>query len=325
MRRCRASRGCSDCAGSSDHYSARALEILAKLEDPAAEIWVFNLLGLSGSAMEMGGGRGPSSPRSCRLPKGSVIAGVGGTVWRTRCHRSLRGNWKESLNGLAGDVRSPPNKLETRDIWCWPTRERAYCHLQLGDLRAVEGDLRLVSEELDRGLAAEELPTRDDLHAIAATLALERGDFGQAAREADAAMEAIAQIGRDEKVANAYWSIFLVARVFANAWLNSVRQDAADRGFLTGMAAACRALSNQAWSNPIAAPSAAIARGYLTQFRGRRATAERLWRRAAAKANRLDMSYEVQLSLHALGEAGRRNQKTLGFPFLIGNGSADAR
>ncbi len=49
-------RGCATLSGIaglfrlrkiSDHYSARALEILAKLDDPAAEAWVFILLGLS--------------------------------------------------------------------------------------------------------------------------------------------------------------------------------------------------------------------------------------------------------------------------------------
>ncbi|MGO9420244.1 AAA family ATPase, partial [Roseiarcus sp.] len=49
-------RGCATLAGIaglfrlrkiSDHYSARALEILAKIEDPAADVWVLILLGLS--------------------------------------------------------------------------------------------------------------------------------------------------------------------------------------------------------------------------------------------------------------------------------------
>ena len=183
----------------------------------------------------------------------------------------------------------------------------------------------MIKEELERGLTAEELSTRLDLHAIAATLALERQDDVEAAREADAAMKTIIEIGGKSSVANAYWSIFLVARVFANLWNKATRKDAADRGRLKDMAAACRALSSQAWSYPIAAPSAAIARGWLARFHGRTATATRFWRRAAAKANRVDMGYEARLAQHALGEARGRTPEAWGLPFLIGDGSTDAR
>ena len=106
--------------------------------------------------------------------------------------------------------------------------------------------------------------------------------------------------------------MFLVARVFANLWIEATRKDAADRRLLKDMAAACRALSSQAWSFPIAAPSAAIARGYLARFRGRTASATRYWRRAAANASRLDMSYEARLALRALGEAQRADSRRPG-------------
>lgn len=87
-------------------------------------------------------------------------------------------------------------------------RERAYCYLQLGDLDAVDGSLRSINEELDRGLTAEDLPTRKDLHAIAANVALERGDHVKAAEEAEAAIKAIAQISGTSSFPNLYWTIF---------------------------------------------------------------------------------------------------------------------
>ena len=138
-------------------------------------------------------------------------------------------------------------------------------------------------------------------------------------------MKAIIEISGKSSVPNTYWSMFLVARVFANFWIEATRKGSADRGLLKDMAAACRALSSQAWSYPIAAPSAAIARGYLARFRGRTATARRFWRRAAANANRLDMGYEAHLALRALGEARGRTAEAGGLPFLTGEGAADAR
>ena len=118
--------------------------------------------------------------------------------------------------------------------------------------------------------------------------------------------------------------MFLIVRVFANLWIEATRKDLTDRGHLKDIAAACRALSSLTWSYPIAAPSAAIARGYLARFRGRTAMARRSWRRAAANANRLDMSYEAHLALSALDEAQGRTAEAGGLPFLTGEGSRDA-
>jgi hypothetical protein len=190
----------------------------------------------------------------------------------------------------------------------------------LGDLDAVDTSLLWIKGELERGLGTEELPTRLDFHAFAATVALERGDFVLAASEADGAKKAIIEIGEKSSVPITYWSMFLVARAFANLSIEATRKDSADRGHLKDMAAACRALSSQAWSFPIAAPSAAIARGYLARSRGRTTVATRYWRRAAANANRLDMSYEANLAFHALGEAGARAAEGGGLPFLLGEG-----
>ena len=305
-------RGCATLSGitgffrlrkASDHYSARALEILANLDDPAAETWVFTLLGLS----KFGEGQWEES----RTFLANVVAAATRIGDRRRWRdgvenaaviEACRGNWKEALVGLAAMFDAAKQDKDQRYV-VMACRERAYCNLQLGDLRRRRRQpLMLIKGELERGLGTEELPTRLDFHAFAATVALERGDYVQAASEADAAMKAIIEISGKSSVANTYWSMFLVARVFANLWVEATRKDAADRRLLKNMAAACRALSSQAWSFPIAAPSAAIARGYLARFRGRTATATRCWRRAAANANRLDMGYEARLALRALGE-----------------------
>ncbi len=307
-------RGCATLSGIaglfrlrkiSSHYSARSLEILAKIEDPAADVWVLMLLGLS----KFGEGQWEES-RAFFVNLVAVAAKVGDRRrWRDGVDNgaaieACRGKWKEALDGLAAMLDAARQDKDQRYM-VTACRERAYCYLQLGDLRAVDDHLLLIKGELDRGLTSEELPTRQDLHAIAATAALERGDHVMAAREADAAIEAIMQISGTGSFPNAYWTIFLVARVFANLWVKATRRDAADRDLMRGMAAACRALSNQAWSYPIAAPSAAIARGYLARLRGRPASAARCWRRAAAEANRT--RYELRIAACAArARKGRR-------------------
>ena len=303
------------------YYSARALNILAKLEDPAAEAWVFTLLGLSRF------GEGQWEESRTFFAKAVKAADRTGDHrrWRDGVENSAvieacRGNWRAAFDGLTAMLDAAKQDKDQRYI-VMACRERAYCYLHLRDWPAVDEHLSLIKGELDRGLTSEELPTRQDFHAIAATVALERGDRVKAASEADAAAKAIIQVGGTSSVPNAYWSIFLVARVFANLLL----MDPADRRLLHGMRAACRALSNQAWSYPIAGPAAQIARGYLAWVRAQPASATRSWRKAAAKASRLDMGYEAELARLALGEADGSSGEGSGLPFLIGYGSTDVQ
>jgi class 3 adenylate cyclase/tetratricopeptide (TPR) repeat protein len=325
-------RGCATLAGIaglfqlrkvSDHYSARALKILSDLDDPAAEIWVFILLGLS----KLGKGEWEGSGTFFA----KVIAAADKVGDRRRWRdgvenaaiaKACRGKWKEALDGFSAMFASARQDRDQRYM-VLVYRERAYCYLQLGDLDAVDGSLRSINEELDRGLTAEDLPTRKDLHAIAANVALERGDHVKAAEEAEAAIKAIAQISGTSSFPNLYWTILLVARVFANLWLRAGPKATVDPAVRRGMAEACRALSKQAWSHPIAAPSAAIACGYLEQLRGRPARAARFWRQAGDKASRLGMDYEGGLALVALG-ANTEHSRLSGFPFVAANGTPDA-
>jgi hypothetical protein len=253
----------------SAHYSARALNILANLDDPAAETWVFTLLGLS----RFGEGRWEESKTFLANVVAAATRIGDRRRWRDGVENAAdieacRGNWKDALGGLAAAFDAAKQDKDQRYV-VMACRERAYCNLQLGDFDAVDASLLWIKGELERGLGTEELPTRLDFHAFAATVALERGDFVLAASEADAAKKAIIEIGEKSSVPITYWSMFLVARAFANLWIEATRKDSADHGHLKNMAAVCRALSSQAWPFPIAAPSAAIARGYLARFRGR--------------------------------------------------------
>ncbi len=325
-------RGCATLSGitgffrlsrASAYYSARSLKILAKLEDPAAETWVFTLLGLS----RFGEGKWEESRTFLANVVSAASRNGDRRRWRDGVENAAvieacRGNWKDALVGLAAMSGSAKQDKDQRYV-VMACRERAYCDLQLGDLTAVDGSLLWIKKELDRGLGTEALPTRLDLHAFAATIALERGDYVQAASEADAGMKAIIEISGKSSVPITYWSMFLVARVFANLWNEASRNGSTDRGKLTDVAAACRALSSLTWSFPVAAPAADIARGYLAQFRGRTATARRCWRRAAANADRLDMRYESHLARRALGETGGWTAEAEGLPFLTGEVAAD--
>jgi class 3 adenylate cyclase len=326
-------RGCATLSGIaalfrlrriSDHYSARALETLVRIEDLAADVWVLMLLGIA----KFGEGKWEEA-RTHFINVVAAAASVGDRRrWRdgVDCEAVIgacRGDWKASLDGLGAMLESA---RQDKDRRCTVVayRERAYCYLQLGDLCAVDEHLLLIKKELDRGVMSEELSTRQDLHAIAATTALERGDYVMAAREASAEIKIIAQISGTGSFPNAYWTSFLVARVFANLWASTTSNNLVDRDVQRGMAVSCRALSSQAWSHPIAAPSAAIARGYLAQLRGRPTIAVRNWRRAAAEANRLSMDYECRLAASALGGASGSTDKISGLPFLAVGTVTDA-
>jgi len=323
-------RGCATLSGVaglfklrkiSGYYSARALEILRR--HPEAEIYVFVLLGLS----KLGRGEWEES----RTFFANVVAAADKAGDRRRWRdgvenaaivEACRGKWREALDGFSAMFASAKQDRDQRYM-VLVYRERAYCYLQLGELDAVDGCLRSINEELARGLTAEELPTEKDLHAIAANVALERGDHVSAAEEADAAIKAIAKISGTSSFPNLYWTILLVARVFANLWLRAAPKGAVDPALRRGMAEACRALSGQAFSHPIAAPSAAIAHGYLAHLSGRPVSAKRSWRRAAAEANQLGMDYEVRIAMTALGEPGPRIIEASGLPFIIVDGAAD--
>jgi hypothetical protein len=324
-------RGCATLSGitgffrlrrAAGHYSDRALGIIDNLDDPAAETWVFTLLGLS----KLGEGQWAESSRFLGNVVTAATRNGDRRRWRDGVENlavleACRGNWKEALVGLTAAFDAAKQDKDERYA-LMACRELAFCNLQLGDLPAVETSLLWLKGELARGLGTEEVPTRLDLHAFAATVALERGRTAEAASEADAAMKAIIDIRDKSSVVDTYWSMFLVARAFANLWVEASRRGAGDRRLLKTMAAACRALSAQSWPFPIAAPSADIARGHLARLRGRTSSARRCWRRAAANAHRLDMGYEAFLALHALGEFRERALNPRGLPFLVDEGSA---
>jgi hypothetical protein len=326
-------RGCATLSGitgffrlrrASGHYSARALEILTDLNDPAAETWVFTLLGLS----KLGNGQWEEASRFLANVVTAAIKIGDRRRWRDGIENlavieACRGNWKEAIVGLTATLDAARQDKDQRYA-VMACRELAYCNLQLGDLHAVESSLLWLKGELERGLGTEEIPTRLDVHAFAATVALERGKTTEAASEVDAAIKAIIDIRGKSSVVNTYWSMFLVARACANLWIEATRQGAGDRRRLKDMEEACRALSGQAWSFPIAAPSADIARGYLERFRRRTAAERRFWRRASANANRLGVSYEAQLARQASADPNGRTSNRVGLPFLAGEGAADA-
>jgi class 3 adenylate cyclase len=322
-------RGCATLSGitgffrmrkASAHYSNRALRILADLEDPAAETWVFTLLGLSKL------GEGEWEHASGFLANVVTAATRNGDRrrWRDGVENlavieACRGRWKEALVGLTAMFDSAKDDKDRRYM-LMASRELAYCRLQLGDLDAVYESLSWLKGELGRDLGTEELPTRLDFHAFGATIAIERRDFVEATKEADAGMKAIVGILDKSSVVNTHLSMFLVARAFANLRVEAMRQGRGDHSFLKDMGAACHALSIQARSFPIAAPAADIARGYFAYFRGRSPTATRCWLRAAASADRLRLSYEAHLVGRALGVAERFSDEP-GLPFLVDEGA----
>ena len=322
-------RGCATLSGitgffrlrkASGHYSARALEILADLDDPAAETWVFTLLGLS----KFGEGRWEES----RMFLANVVAGGR----EDRRSPTLAGRRREQLRTSKPAAEIGKSAGRTH---------RGVRRSQTGQRPEICGDglsgARLLQSAIGRSRRCRRQPpmdqrrassaawgpksfrTRLDFHAFAATVALERGDFVQGGERGRRRMKAIVEISGKSSVPITYWSMFLVARVFANFWVEATRKaqrswtpeghgGGLPRAFQPGLVVSDRsALGRYRPRLPRAASAAALA------------TAARCWRRAAANANRLDMGYEAHLALRALGEEGGGRGRE-GFPSLLARG-----
>ena len=144
----------------SNHYSDRALAILANLDDPAAETWVFTLLGLT----RFGEGQWEESRKFLANVVAAATRNGDRRRWRDGVENAAdieacRGNWKDALVGLAAAFEAAKQDKDQRYV-VMACRERAYCHLQLVDFDPVAQSLSWIKRELERGLGTEELPTR---------------------------------------------------------------------------------------------------------------------------------------------------------------------
>ena len=94
---------------------------------------------------------------------------------------ACRGDWPAALDGIK-EMRLSAARDGDQRYLLLAYREQAFLELQTGRFDDAARILPLIKAEIDRGIKAEELIARQDYHAIAGTLALERGDAEQRRR-----------------------------------------------------------------------------------------------------------------------------------------------
>ena len=290
--------------GVAAHYRARALETLEGLDDPAAAVWVYIVVGLSLS------GVGEWDEATTIFTQAATVAEVidDRRRWRDGIENvstiaACQGHWARALDGAkamqASATRDKDQRYEVLAL-----REQGFYLLHLGHLGEAHMRVHSLGVELERGVTAEEGPTRQDLHALAGTLALERHDLVSARASADAALNEIQRASVATSFPFTYWSCFLVARIYLNLLVATPRRDEPpDRELVSRISQSCRALERQARVYPIAAPAALLCRGSLEWMTGSPSRARRSWKLSADRADRLRMPYELALAQEQLARA----------------------
>jgi class 3 adenylate cyclase/tetratricopeptide (TPR) repeat protein len=284
----------------SANYRRRSLEMLDAIDDPGASAWALNLLGISRTGTGDWGDAASMFRRTAEIaaPLGERRRwrdGIEGAAIVDAC----RGNWPAALDGIKKMRLSAARDGDQRYLLL-AYREQAFLELQMGRFDDAACILPLIKAEIDRGIKAEELIVRQDYHAIAGTLALERGDAEHAAAEADAALAVSRGLSGSGSPPHRYWTLFLVGRIYLNLWRLQRGRDSARDRYSSNAATVYRLLKRLSGAHPIAAPSAFLVRGGSEWLRGRPDRAQRDWRRALSIASKLAMGYEAALARKGL-------------------------
>lgn len=304
--------------GVAAHYRQRALETLTRLDDPSATVWVHIVVGLSLA------GTGEWEQAKRLLTQAATVAEDIGDRRRWRdgvenvaCIAACQGNCEEALDGVtAMQVSAARDKDQRYEVLA--LREQGFYLLHLGRRDEAWTRVREIGIELERGVTAEEGPTRQDQHALSGTLALEGGDLASARASADAALNEVDRASVATSFPFTYWSCFLVARIYLNLLIASARLGGRNRDLANRLALSCRALERQARIHPIAAPAARLLRGGFESVTGKPNRARRTWERSAADAERLRMRYELALTREQLAAQNTEptSERIQGLPLI---------
>ncbi len=275
-----------------ESYRRLSLRTLDKLDDPAATVWVSVVVALSLL------GIGAWDRADTLLRQAATVAETIGDRrrWRDAVENmagiaACRGDWPAAISGVTTMQMSAARDKDQRClVSAW--RERGFYFAHSGDWPEVAASVYRLRLELERGLQAEEQATRQDMLALAATLALQDGDSDGAARLALQALDIMAAMKGPNFPFN-YWSAFLVARVFLNLWQSAPAAPA-------GADAAGHILRREARVHAIAAPAMLLCAGATEALRGHRSRARRLLQRSRQRAGALGMPYEADAAMAEL-------------------------
>jgi class 3 adenylate cyclase len=274
-------------------YGERALDVLSRIDDPGASWWVPLVVGVS----RLSAGDLATASHLMDMTAAAAERIRDRRHWRDAIGNQsiisgLRGDWN---GGLALSQHYGATALEDRDIRyiVGAAREQAYFLFQLGRLDDAEQCLTALRTEIERGLKAEEAASRQDLHAIAAAIALARGDTSTARREAEAGYSILIEHRGGSSFPNMFWSISLLFDAFLQLASPGPRHDD-DRAKAWTLV---RALDKHAASHLIGRPAAWRAHGLYEQTFGWAARAGRWFDRAAASARALGMAYTAEPAL----------------------------
>lgn len=303
----------------SANYRRHSLEMLDTIDDPGASAWALNLLGISRT------GTGDWEDAATMFRRTAEIAAPLGERrrWRDGIENgaivnACRGDWLTALNGIK-EMRLSAERDGDQRYLLLAYREQAFLELQTRRFDDAARILPLIKAEIDRGIKAEELIALQDYHAIAGTVALERGEAVRAVEEADAALAASSGLSGSGSPPHRYWTLFLVGRIYLNLWRFDPDAKAAYERYSGKATAVYRLLKRLTEAHPIAAPSAFLVGGTSEWLRGRHHRARRDWQRALSAASALGMKYETALARAGLQrlDAHREDVPTVeGLPLL---------
>ncbi|MEO7221168.1 MAG: hypothetical protein ABIY37_01720, partial [Devosia sp.] len=281
-------------------YGERALDVLSRADDLAANWWVPLVVGVS--RLSTGDlSTAEAHMRACAAAADRV---------RDRRHwcdaienlgiaAAMRGDWGEAHRAIE-QYEAVSRADEDRRYIAAALRERAYVLVQTGDAGEAARCLAELLQELDDGLAVERDAALQDYHALCAVLAHARAEAQATADHLDACLVAIEHSAAETSFPNMHLALVPALAVALAMGRTGSTDSAWHPSSLRWGQALGAAIARHAASHRVAGPAAQLARAALAQTRGRGRAARLAYGRAFEEAQALGLAPEAALAARAL-------------------------